>query len=185
MMSFCYLIVLPLLIFAVVEVSYNKIFAGHPKRNSYKAYTLIPMLLILGVLAARLFLLNTGEMDSEVLWEQSIPGNLEIKSVEEVPSHTLEANLEKSDQPVYLKVDTWGSHYVNVEFALYDPSGDLMLYLPPETRIACHTRTGCSPLIYRLDLVESGTYRVEIKSLSSFAHEITVSFFQSEWLDGR
>jgi hypothetical protein len=181
----CMLIVLPLLIFVVVEVSYNKIFAHHPKKEWYKAFTLIPLLLILGIGAAILSLLNTGETKSRVIWENSVPGNLEIESVEDVPSYTLEAYLEKSDQPVYLKVDSWGSHYVNVQLALFDPNGNLMINLPPETRIPCHTRTGCSPLIYQLQLVESGTYRIEIKSLSAFAHEITVSFFQSEWLDSR
>jgi len=182
-MSFLYLLVLPILIFVVVEVSYNRIFADHPKKESYKAFTLIPILIILGIVAGHTYLLNAGEIESKVIWENSIPGNLEIKSVEDVPSYNLEAYLEKSDQPVYLKVDSWGSHYVNVELALSDPNGNLMVYLPPETRIPCHTRTGCSPLIYQLHLVESGTYKIEIKSSSSFAHEITVSFFQSEWLD--
>lgn len=178
-----YLLVLPVLIFAVVEISYNKIFAHHPRKEWFKALTLIPILIILGLVAAVLYLLDSGEMESKVIWKNSIPGNLEIKSAEDIPSYTLEAYLEKSDQPVYLKVDSWGSHYVNVQLELFDPRGNLIVYLPPETRIPCHTRTGCSPLIYQLNLVESGTYNIAIKSLSSFAHEITVSFFQSDWLD--
>jgi hypothetical protein len=182
-MNFWYLLVLPLVIFFFVEVSFNRIFARHPKKEWFKAFTLIPILIAIGISAAMLDLLDTGEIQSKVLWKGSIPGNKEVQSSADVPTYTLEADLEKSDRPVYFKVDSWGSHYVNVQLALFDPNGDLMVYLPPETRIPCVRRTGCTPIIRQIELVESGTYKIAIKSPTSFAHEIKVSFFQSDWRD--
>lgn len=173
-------LVLALLPLAISLLGDRKVFADDWSR----ACILIPILMAIGAGAAVLGLLSDGEIGSTELWKGSIPGNHEIESLSDVPSYTLKADLEKSDRPVYLKVDSWGTNYINVQLELFDPGGKLMKYLPPETRIPCRRRVSCTPLIYKLQIVESGTYTIKIKSLSSWANDITVSFFQSDWVFG-
>jgi hypothetical protein len=176
--------ILALIVVLTIEFSFRKIFVGHPKLKWIISLTQIVLTFAITIFSIVTTMLGTGEIRAEIIWEDSIPGNRNLSSTEEAPAYLLETELEKTSRPVYLKLETSGKYNASLELSMYDPRGNLMFYLPPDTQIFCSPGSmPCSPKVYKLPIIDGGTYKIEIKSLTPWAKGIDITLFQSEWLD--
>jgi len=149
-------VVLTLVSFVAVEIIYAWYLKKKPKAKNQAALIQLSLTVVFTISTIVLSALSKGNMGSNIIWYATLPINGEINTVSDAPLYTFDLFLEKRDTPVYLKVESNGSHIQKVKLTMLAPNDSHVLYITEDNNLVCTRQVGCDPVIRKFLVKTSG-----------------------------